>query len=63
MQTEKPGAPIKAWEELGPRQKRKQSQKAFDEAKKVAEARNIGTEQVLGGLLRRSNKDMILNKV
>ena len=51
----KQGAPLKPWEELGNRQKRKQNQKAFNEVKKVAEARQIGTEQVVGGLLKRSN--------
>ena len=49
----KQGAPIKPWGELGNRQKRKENQNAFNEVKKVAEARQIDTEQVVGGLLKR----------
>ena len=36
----KQGAPLKAWDSLGPLQKRRQSQKAFDEMKKAAQIRN-----------------------
>ena len=49
----KQGPPIKEWEYLGPHQKRKQSQRAFDEIKKTALARNVEPEKVAGTLLHR----------
>ena len=49
----KQGAPMKEWEFLGPHQKRKQSQKAFNEIQKTARARNIEPEKIAGTLLHR----------
>ena len=49
----KQGAPMKDWTSLGPHQKRRESQRAFDELKKVASARNVEPEIVAGSLLHR----------
>ena len=49
----KQGAPLKAWDSLGPLQKRRQSQKAFDEMKKAAQIRNVEPERLAGNLLHR----------
>ena len=49
----KQGAPMKDWNSLGPHQKRRESQKAFDELRKIATARNVEPERVAGSLLRR----------
>jgi hypothetical protein len=49
----KQGAPMKDWNALGPGGKRKQSQKAFDELKKTARARNVEPERLAGTLLHR----------
>ena len=47
------GPPLKPWCELKPQMKRRLTQKAFEEVKKVAEKRDVEPEQVVGGLLRR----------
>ena len=49
----KQGAPMKAWEELGSRHKRRESQKAVDEIKKVSVARNVEPEKIAGTVLHR----------
>ena len=61
----KQGAPLKDWDSLGPLQKRRQSQKAFDEMKKSAEIRNVEPERLAGNLLHRfkshSNNERLYN--
>ena len=49
----KQGAHMKVWEELGQRHKRRESQKAVDEIKKVAVARNVEPEKIAGTVLHR----------
>ena len=49
----KQGAPMKVWNSLGPEGKRKESQKALDELKKTARARNVEPERLAGTLLHR----------
>ena len=49
----KQGAPMKEWDSLGPHQKRKQSQRVFDELKKTANARKVEPERLAGTLLHR----------
>ena len=49
----KQGAPMKDWDDLGPLQKRRQSQSAFDEVKKAALARNVDPQRVAGNILHR----------
>ena len=44
---------MKDWDSLGPLQKRRQSQKAFDEMKKSAAIRNVEPERLAGNLLHR----------
>ena len=47
------GRPLKAWDKLKPRQKRNESQEAFQAVKKTAVVRNVEPEKLVGGLLRR----------
>ena len=47
------GAPMKNWEYLGPHQKRRLSQKALDEVKRAAAARNVAPEKIAGAVLHR----------
>ena len=47
------GAPMKEWEDLGPHQKRKETQKIFDEIKKTAQARKVEPVRLVGTMLRR----------
>lgn len=47
------GPPLKPWGQLKPRMKRRLTQKAFEEVKKVADTRDVEPKQVVGGLLRR----------
>ena len=47
------GPALKPWCELKPQMKRRLTQKAFEEVKKVAEIRDVEPKQVVGGLLRR----------
>ena len=49
----KSGRPLKAWDKLKPRQKRNESQEAFEAVKKTADVRNVEPEKLVGGLLRR----------
>ena len=49
----KQGAPFKDWMELGPHHKRRESQRAMDEIKKVAAARNIEASKIAGSVLHR----------
>ena len=50
---EKQGAPMKDWDSLGPLQKRRVSQRAFDELKRTAKARNINPQRLAGSILHR----------
>ena len=54
-QVKRVGPRQKMWEELGPQQKRKQSQKLFDELKKVSETRGVEPVRMVGNLLHRYN--------
>ena len=47
------GPALKPWCELKPQMKRRLTQNAFEEVKKVAEKRDVEPQQVVGGLLRR----------
>ena len=44
---------MKEWDSLGPLQKRRESQKAFDEIKKVAQVRNVDPQRIAGNLVYR----------
>ena len=44
---------MKNWEYLGPHQKRRLSQKALDEVKRAAAARNVAPEKIAGAVLHR----------
>ena len=50
------GRPLKPWRELKNRQKRSLTQSAFDEVKKTAEARDVGTEVVVGRSIAKVKK-------
>ena len=47
------GAPKKNWEVLCPRQKRRESQRAFEEVKKAAASRKVEPEKMAGAVLHR----------
>jgi hypothetical protein len=49
----KQGPPMKPWDSLGPSQKRKQSQRAFDELKNIASVRKVEPGRLAGTLLHR----------
>ena len=59
----KQGAQLKDWDSLGPLQKRRQSQKAFDEMKKAAQVRNVEPERLAGNLLHRFRSQRIIKRV
>ena len=44
---------MKDWDQLGTQTRRRETQKAFDELKKTADARNVDPEKLAGGILRR----------
>ena len=47
------GAPKKNWEFLCPRQKRRESQKAFEAVKEAADTRNVEPQKMAGAVLHR----------
>ena len=47
------GPRCKDWDKLGSQQKRKESQRVYDELKKTSEARNVEPVQLVGNLLHR----------
>ena len=49
----KQGPKMKDWDQLGTQTRRRETQKAFDELKKTADARNVDPEKLAGGILRR----------
>jgi hypothetical protein len=51
------GPPEKNWQDLGPRQKKRKSQKVFDELKKTAASGGVAPVQIVGSLLHRQVKN------
>ena len=47
------GPKMKDWDQLGTQQRRRETQKAFDELKRTADVRNVQPEKLAGGILRR----------